>query len=218
MGVFVSKMGESIEARIQASLNTAQDHDGGPYPCILAASLGTKFPARWAQGRSFTTTSFREPISLSAEENGQCTEDSYSCTSTEGTFKDSSCTLNIVQGSVTGYKDVSIVGERTLMSAVARQPVSTVIEADLCSFQLHMSGVLCSRGTVPSVEVKLVQTSAAKPAEFEGECRTLTSQSPSTLTSCLQSPCTPVHLQPTMILMIDGLGSSVLKNDAVIPS
>ena len=93
------------------------------------------------------------------------------------------------------------------MSAVARQPVSTVIEADLCSFQLHMSGVLCSRGTVPSVEVKLVRTSAAKPAEFEGECRTLTSQSPSTLTSCLQSSCTPVHLQPTMILMIDGCGS-----------
>ena len=117
----------------------------------------------------------------------------------------------------TGYKDVSVVGERTMMSAVARQPVSTAIEADLCSFQLHMSGVLCSRGIVPSVEVKLVRMSAAKPAEFEGECRTLTSQSPSTLTSCLQSSCTLVHLQPTMILMIDGCGSRpTLKSSHVI--
>ena len=32
MGMPVSKMWESIEAQIQASLNTAQDHDGGPYP------------------------------------------------------------------------------------------------------------------------------------------------------------------------------------------
>ena len=37
---------------------------------------------------------------------------------------------NIVQGSVTGYKDVFNVSERTLMSAVSRQPVSTAIEAD----------------------------------------------------------------------------------------
>ena len=61
------------------------------------------------------------------------------------------------------------------MSTVAQQTVPIGIERDQSSFQLHMSGVLCSRGTVPSVEVKLVRTSAAKPAEFEGDCRTLTS-------------------------------------------
>ena len=44
---------------------------------IQAASLGTKLLARWVQERSFTTTSFREPISLSAEKNGLCTEASY---------------------------------------------------------------------------------------------------------------------------------------------
>ena len=38
--------------------------------------------------------------------------------------------LNVVQRSVTGYKDVINVGERTLMSAVTRQPVSTTIEKD----------------------------------------------------------------------------------------
>ena len=60
-----------------------------------------------------------------------CTEASYSyaCLATKGNFKDSSCTLNSVQGSVTGYKDVFNVRERTLMSAVARQPVSIAIEA-----------------------------------------------------------------------------------------
>ena len=58
------------------------------------------------------------------------TEASYSNTGTKGTSKDSSCTVNSVQGSVTGYKGVSTVGERILMSAVARQPVSTAIEAD----------------------------------------------------------------------------------------
>ena len=92
--------------------------------------------------------------------------------------------MDIVRGRVTGYKDVSTVGERALMLAVARQPVSTAIEADQSSFQSYKSGVLCSRGTVPSVEVRLVRASAAKPAEFVGEYRTLTTQSPSTLTGC----------------------------------
>ena len=54
---------------------------------ILAASLGTKLPARWAQGRSSTTTPFRKPISLSAETNGLCTEASYSYTGTKGTLQ-----------------------------------------------------------------------------------------------------------------------------------
>ena len=67
-------------------------------------------------------------------ENGQCTEDSYSYTSTEGTFKASSRNVKLAPGSVTEYRDVSTDNEQTLMSTVARQPVSTVIEADLCSF------------------------------------------------------------------------------------
>ena len=69
------------------------------------------------------------------ENNGLCKEASYSYIKTKGTCKDSSCTVDILQGSVTGYKDVSTVGERALMSAVALQPVSTAIEADQSSFQ-----------------------------------------------------------------------------------
>ena len=108
---------------------------------IPAASLGTKLPARWAQGRSSTTTPFRKPISLSAETHGLCTEASYSYTGTKGTCKVSSCTVNSVQGSVTGYKGVSTVGERTLMSAVAWQPVSIASETDQSSFQSYSSDV-----------------------------------------------------------------------------
>ena len=60
-----------------------------------------------------------------------CTEASYSYTATEGTFKASSRNVELAPGSVTGYRDVSADNEQTLMSTVARQPVSAAIEADL---------------------------------------------------------------------------------------
>ena len=53
------------------------------------------------------------------EKNGQCTEDSYGYTSTEGTFKASSRNVEFAPGSVTGYRDVSTDNEQTLMSTVA---------------------------------------------------------------------------------------------------
>ena len=131
----VSKMWESIEVLIQTSLKSAQDHVGARSQRIQAGSLGTKLPARWTQGRNSSTTPFRKLISLSAEMNGMCTEASYSYTGTKETCKDSNCTVNSVQGRATGYRGVSTGGERTLMSAVARQPVSTAIEADRSSFE-----------------------------------------------------------------------------------
>ena len=70
-----------------------------------------------------------------------CTEASYSFTATKGTCKDSSSTIDSVQGSDTRYKDVSRVGERAPMSAMARQPVSAAIKADQSSFQSYRSGV-----------------------------------------------------------------------------
>ena len=63
---------------------------------ILAASHGKSLAIR-VQEKSFATTSFREPISLSAEKNGLCTEASYSYTATKGTCKDSSCTVDGVR-------------------------------------------------------------------------------------------------------------------------
>ena len=77
-------------------------------------------------------------------ENGQCTKDSYRYTSTEGTCKASSRNIELTPG----YREVSTDNEQTLMSTVARQPVSTAIEADQYSFQLYSSGVFtASRST-----------------------------------------------------------------------
>merc|ERR550539_1524119 len=72
--------------------------------------------------------------------NGACTEDSYLYKATDGSCKQSSCTIAIPAGGVTGYKDVH--GESDLESAVAQTPVSVAIEADQQSFQLYSSGVM----------------------------------------------------------------------------
>ena len=70
-------------------------------------------------------------------ENGQCTKDSYSYVSTDN--------------------------EQTLMSTVARQPVSVAIERDQFSFQLYMSGVLtASRG--------MSRLTAWSPCNFKNGC------------------------------------------------
>ena len=60
----------------------------------------------------------------------------------KGTCKAPNPSVELAQGSVTGYKGVTTVGERTLMSAVARQHVSAAVEADQSSFQSYRSGVL----------------------------------------------------------------------------
>ena len=52
----------------------------------------------------------------------------------KGTCKDSNCTVDIFQRSVTGYKDVSTDIEQALMLAAAQQPMSTAIEADNARF------------------------------------------------------------------------------------
>ena len=67
-----------------------------------------------------------------AEKHDLCAEASYSHTTTKGACKDSSCAVDIVHGSVTGYEDVSTDSEQALMLAVTQQPVSTAIEADQC--------------------------------------------------------------------------------------
>ena len=75
------------------------------------------------------------------EENGLCTEASYSYTATEGTCNLSGCQVGIPLGGVVDYTDVSTDSEQAMMSAVTQQPVSIVIEIDQCSFQLYSSGV-----------------------------------------------------------------------------
>ena len=83
-----------------------------------------------------------------------CTKASYSHTGTKGTCKDSSCTVNSVQGSVTGYKGVSVVGERALMSTVALQQVSIAIETYQSSFQSHRDAIYAARAYAPAESFK----------------------------------------------------------------
>ena len=76
-----------------------------------------------------------------AEQNSICTEASYPYTATGGVCKESSCTVGLAKGAVTGFKDVA-QNEQALMEAVAQQPVAIAIEADQMAFQFYTSGVL----------------------------------------------------------------------------
>jgi len=78
------------------------------------------------------------------EQNGMCTEESYSYTAHNGQCHNSGCTIGVPKGSVTGYKDVSHDDENALMEAVSKGPVSIAIEADKSVFQLYKTGVLSS--------------------------------------------------------------------------
>ena len=53
MGMAVSKMWELIKAQIQASLNTAQDHDGGPYPVYPSGKSRDKTSREMGSGKKF---------------------------------------------------------------------------------------------------------------------------------------------------------------------
>eukprot|EP00929_Paragymnodinium_shiwhaense_P020604 TRINITY_DN1367_c0_g1_i2.p1 TRINITY_DN1367_c0_g1~~TRINITY_DN1367_c0_g1_i2.p1 ORF type:complete len:338 (-),score=91.59 TRINITY_DN1367_c0_g1_i2:296-1309(-) len=77
-----------------------------------------------------------------AETVAICTEDSYSYKAASGSCQASSCTEGLPAKDVTGYKDVATNSKEDLMSAVAQQPVSIAIEADLPIFQSYKSGVL----------------------------------------------------------------------------
>lgn len=73
-----------------------------------------------------------------------CTEQSYAYRAENGICQGSSCSVGVPKGGVVGFKDVTIDDEEALMDAVAQQPVSVAIEADLMAFQLYRSGVLSS--------------------------------------------------------------------------
>mmetsp|Transcript_19449 Transcript_19449/g.43083 ORF Transcript_19449/g.43083 Transcript_19449/m.43083 type:complete len:334 (-) Transcript_19449:86-1087(-) len=77
-----------------------------------------------------------------AESSALCTEESYPYKGTGGSCNAGSCTAGLAKGSVSGYKDVKANSENDLASAVAQQPVSIAIEANLPAFQLYSSGVL----------------------------------------------------------------------------
>ena len=68
---------------------------------------------------------------------GTCTEDSHSYTATNGTCKTSSCMVGLAQ-KCHGYKDVSTVGVRTLMTTAAKQPVFNAIGRPVFALIAHV--------------------------------------------------------------------------------
>jgi len=74
------------------------------------------------------------------ENHGACTEGSYTYTATDGSCKESSCTVGIPAGTVTGYQYIDSTNDG-LKTAVAKQPVSVCVKAD-STFQSYRSGVL----------------------------------------------------------------------------
>merc|ERR550534_1186382 len=69
-----------------------------------------------------------------------CTEESYPYTAGDGVCQASGCTAAIPRGGVVGYRDVTVNSEEALLEAVAQQPVSVAVAADL-TFQLYAGGV-----------------------------------------------------------------------------
>ena len=72
--------------------------------------------------------------------NAVCTESSCFYTGAKGTFPSSSCTLGLAFGSVTAFKDVTVIVE-ALLDALVQQPVSVAIEADRVFLQLYSGAV-----------------------------------------------------------------------------
>lgn len=77
------------------------------------------------------------------QDHNSYTEDSYPYVHAAGVcIHNSSFVTGIPKGSVIGSFDVPADDEKALMEAIAQQPVSVAIEADLHAFQLYGGGVI----------------------------------------------------------------------------
>jgi len=76
-----------------------------------------------------------------ASKNGACSESSYAYRATAGYCAQSSCTLSLQPGTVTGYMSVGLTTS-ALMSALNSQPVSVTVNAEGSVFQSYSGGVI----------------------------------------------------------------------------
>ena len=70
--------------------------------------------------------------------NGLCSEEDYPYNSQEGNCESDQCKIVV---SIDDYSDIESNNEKILMRAVAQQPVSVAIQANLTSFRFYRSGV-----------------------------------------------------------------------------
>lgn len=73
------------------------------------------------------------------DNGGLCSEDAYAYTAQDGTCQASKCKS---VASISGYVNVTINSGEALKEALAKQPVSVIIEADQLTFQFYNGGVL----------------------------------------------------------------------------
>jgi len=76
------------------------------------------------------------------QNQGICTENSYPYTAQNGACKESSCTIGIPAGGITGVTHVEKGSASALQSALNSNPVAIGIEADQSAFQFYSGGIL----------------------------------------------------------------------------
>jgi len=97
------------------------------------------------------------------EKSGLCLEESYAYEAATKSCRASQCSDGIPKGGVTGWKGLAPIGRvipaslKTMMSAVAQQPVSVAIEADKDVFHFYTGGVVTGDcGSMPDHGVLVV--------------------------------------------------------------
>jgi len=77
-----------------------------------------------------------------SKNQGICTESSYPYRARNGVCSQSSCTIGLPAGSISGVTHVKSGDANSLMSALNSRPVAIGIQADQYAFQFYSSGVL----------------------------------------------------------------------------
>jgi len=74
------------------------------------------------------------------QKSGICAEGDYPYTARDGTCKDSQSTPALKPGAITAYLNIS--NEAAMLEALAKGPVSVLVEADRSAFQYYHAGIL----------------------------------------------------------------------------
>jgi len=86
---------------------------------------------------------------------GVCTEKDYPYTARDGACKDSQCTPAIRPGA---FSYVNVSNEAAMLEALAKGPVSVLVEADRASFQFYRSGILDDPGCGTQIDHAITAT------------------------------------------------------------